>query len=84
MKNMITKPQLRVRIGMMTFGLIISVIISVITTTLVFQGHIHPDYWTTNKYDVAGILICVLVFIFIVRSQVKKSRVVRASSSDNS
>ena len=68
------KPQLNIRIGMLTFALFISAIISFVTTTLLFQEYVHPDLWETNIFDLAGVIICLVCYLLLVRQQVKKHK----------
>ena len=71
---MISLKQLIVRLALLVAAFALLSFISIIATTLAFQGNIHPDYWTTTIYDIAGLSTCLLCFLISTGIQVKKYR----------
>lgn len=69
---MISLKQLIVRIVLLVVAFTLLGFASIFGTTLAFQGHIHPDYWSTTKYDIAGLSICLLCFLISIGVQVNQ------------
>ena len=60
--NRVTKIILNVVITTVVFGVVFVVLI--FASTLLFQGHMHPDDWTTTIYD--KIIMIAIPIIYVV------------------
>ena len=74
------------RVAVLTLAYLLAASITVVGTTLAFQPrNIHPDYWHLNAYDLAGQMICLVIYSLAVLIQVyryNKKRHSDASGAD--
>lgn len=69
---MVTFKQLITRLAILSVAFILLSLVSLVSTTLVFQSDIHPDNWTATKYDEIGLLGCMFGFLICSGIQVKR------------
>ena len=61
---------IKVAITTVVFGAIL--LIALIASTLIVQGHTHPDYWVTTKYDIATGGVVALVYLVTIIKQITR------------
>lgn len=58
--------RLVIKVVFVTVAFALLLFAAVMTPTLTFQSHIHPDDWTTTTYDIAAAALVVLAYVAVM------------------
>ncbi len=58
--------RLVVKVVFVTVAFALLLFATVMTTTLTFQSHIHPDIWTTTAYDIAAAALVAWAYVAVM------------------
>lgn len=74
-------PRLLAKVLLVTAAFALLLFASIVTTTLTFQNHIHPDSWTTTAYDIAGGVVVAVLYVAVVARMIYNFAKVRSRNA---
>ncbi|MES2820872.1 MAG: hypothetical protein V4812_18010 [Pseudomonadota bacterium] len=55
-----------VKVLLITVVFLLLLVAAILITTLVAQGDMHPDDWTTTVYDIAAIVLVLAAYLLVL------------------
>jgi uncharacterized membrane protein YhaH (DUF805 family) len=68
--NRVARIILNIVITTIVFGAIF--VVFILASTLIFQGHMHPDEWTTTFYDQVIMIATPIIYIAVLFKRLSK------------